>query len=177
MRLSERPLIARAEIDECVRRLAREIAARYQDGGGLVLVVVLKGATIFAADLMRCLDVHPLRVEYIRAKSYDGTDSVGEVELIVLPDLSVAGQRVLVVEDILDTGRTTTAILSALEDAKPASLELCTLLDKVSRRVIPVNAKYVGFSIDDHFVVGYGLDYREEYRSLPEIYVLEPSSA
>ncbi|MCC6697016.1 MAG: hypoxanthine phosphoribosyltransferase [Candidatus Hydrogenedentes bacterium] len=176
MRLSERPLIAQAEIDECVKRLARDIAARHQDGRGLVLVVVLKGATIFAADLMRCLDVHPLRIEYIRAKSYDGTHSMGEVELIVLPDLSVAGQRVLVVEDILDTGRTTTAILSALENANPASLELCTLLDKPSRRVVPVDAQYVGFSIDDHFVVGYGLDYREAYRSLPEIYVLEPSN-
>ena len=177
MRLSERPLIARAEIDEEVRRLAREISARYAGGGGLVLVVVLKGATVFAADLMRCLDVHPLRIEYIRAKSYDGTHSVGKVDLTVMPDLSVAGQHVLVVEDILDTGRTTTAILKALEGARPASLELCTLLDKPSRRVVPVDAQYVGFSINDLFVVGYGLDYREDYRHLPEIHVLEPPSA
>lgn len=172
MRLSEKPLIEEGAIADAVARLGREISGRHAGRGELVLVVVLKGGTLFAADLMRRLDV-PLSVEYIRAKSYDGTESLGDVNLPVLPEQPLAGKHLLVVEDILDTGRTTAAILKALAAQQPASLELCVLLDKPSRRVVPVEARYVGFTIDDHFVVGYGLDHDEHYRQLPAVYVLE----
>ncbi len=172
MRLSEKPLVDQEAIAEAVTRLGREISERHAGRDELVLVVVLKGGTLFAADLMRQLDL-PLSVEYIRAKSYDGIQSLGDVDLPVLPDQPLTGKHLLVVEDILDTGRTTAAILKALTDQHPASLELCVLLDKPSRRVLPVTPHYVGFTIDDHFVVGYGLDYDERYRHLPAVYVLE----
>lgn len=172
MRLSDRPLITEDQIRETVARIARDISERYRGCDNLILVVVLKGGTLFAADLMRKIDV-PVSVEYIRAKSYDGMNSLGTVLLPVLPEQPLRGKSVLVVEDILDTGRTTTAILNALREHAPASLELCVLLDKPSRRVVPVEAQYLGLTIDNFFVVGYGLDHDEQYRNLPDIYTLE----
>ncbi len=172
MRLSDAPLIAESEIRDTVARLAREVSDRHRGCEDLVLVVVLKGGTLFAADLMRQIDL-PLSVEYIRAKSYTGTNSGGDVLLPVLPEQPLRGKSLIVIEDILDTGRTTAAILAILNEHNPKSLELCVFLDKPARRIVSVDAQYVGITIDDHFVVGYGLDHDERYRHLPAIYTLE----
>lgn len=172
MHRSSEPLIADKQIQEAVTRLAGEISERYRNCDNLVLVVVLKGGTIFASDLMRRISV-PVAVEYIRAKSYDGIASLGDVLLPVLPEQPLRGKSVLVIEDILDTGRTTSAIMKTLSEHEPASLELCVLLDKPSRRVVSVDAHYIGVTIEDRFVVGYGLDHDEHFRNLPEIYTLE----
>lgn len=172
MHRSREPFIDEKQIQDSVTRLAGEICERYRDCGNLILVVVLKGGTIFASDLMRRIPL-PISVEYIRAKSYDGIDSLGDVLLPVLPEQPLRGKSVLVIEDILDTGRTTSAIMKTLSEHEPASLELCVLLDKPSRRVVPVGAQFVGITIEDRFVVGYGLDHDEQFRNLPEIYTLE----
>lgn len=171
MRLSKEPLIPADAIHARVCALADRINEDYADKE-LVVVVVLKGGLLFAADLLRSLRV-PLALEYIRAKSYDGDRSAGAVELKILPEQSLAGRHVLFVEDILDTGRTTAAILDFARNTNAASIALCVLLDKPSRRVSPVHAGYVGFTIGDSFVVGYGLDYDERYRELPAIHTLE----
>jgi hypoxanthine phosphoribosyltransferase len=166
-----RELLSPEQIAARVDELATEIARVYGDGP-LVLLAVLKGAAHFASDLMRRLDLD-VRLEFIRAKSYEGTDSSGTVRFNVVPEISLEGRDVLVVEDILDTGRTCAAILRKLEAQRPKSLAICTLLDKPSRRIESVEADYVGFTIEDHFVVGYGLDHDEQYRQLPGVYVLE----
>ena len=171
MRLNEQPLISTDAIQTRVYELGRQINADYA-GKELVVVVVLKGGLLFAADLLRALRV-PLTLEYVRAKSYDGGHSQGAVELKVLPEQSLAGKHVLFVEDILDTGRTTAAVLDVAREAGAASIGLCVLLDKPSRRTAPVHADYVGFAIGDYFVVGYGLDYNERHRELPAIHAME----
>ncbi|MCL4691972.1 MAG: hypoxanthine phosphoribosyltransferase [Candidatus Hydrogenedentes bacterium] len=172
MHRSSEPFLSENQIQDAVTRLAGEISERYRNRDNLVLVVVLKGGTVFASDLMRQIPL-PLAVEYIRAKSYDGIDFLGDVLLPVLPEQPLRGKSVLVIEDILDTGRTTSAIMKTLSEHDPASLELCVLLDKPSRRVVPVDAQYIGITIEDRFVVGYGLDHDERFRNLPEIYTLE----
>lgn len=171
MRLSEQPLIMADAIQSRVGELGARITADYK-GKELVVIVVLKGGLLFAADLLRTIRV-PLSLEYIRAKSYDGDNSQGHVELKVLPEQSLTGKHVLFVEDILDTGRTTTTVLEVARKANAASIGLCVLLDKPSRRTTPVHADYTGFTIDDHFVVGYGLDYNERHRELSAIHVME----
>ncbi len=171
MRLSKEPLIPAVAIERRVVELAQEISKDFS-GRELLVVAVLKGGVIFAADLMRQLRV-PAALEFIRAKSYGDTTSTGTVEFMYLPRQPVSGKQVLIVEDILDTGRTTAALCKRLEKDRPARLALCTLLDKPARREVPVSTDYVGFTIDDHFVVGYGLDWNERYRQLPDIWTLE----
>lgn len=171
MRPSERPLITADAIARRVTELGDAISTDYADRD-LVMVVVLKGGLFFAADLARAIR-RPMALEYVRARSYDGQRSTGAVEVAVVPERPLAGAHLLVVEDILDTGRTTQTVLDMLADMSPASLALCTLLDKPVRRIVPVSANYVGFTIDDFFVVGYGLDFNERYRELPSIHVLE----
>jgi hypoxanthine phosphoribosyltransferase len=172
MRVRETPLIPARAIQRRVAELAVEISERYQDGD-VLLIPVLKGGCVFATDLMRHLP-GPVRVEFVRARSYRGTLSTGTVEFTVLPECSVAGQDVLIVEDILDTGHTAAAIVDRLAAQRPRSLALCTLLDKPARRVREVWPNFVGFTISDNFVVGYGLDYGELYRNLPAVHVLDP---
>ena len=164
-------MIDAAAIQARVGELGAQITAEYA-GRSLVVVVVLKGGLLFAADLIRAIHV-PLALEYIRAKSYDGANSTGTVALKVLPELPLRGTHVLIIEDILDTGRTTSVVLDAVRHEQPASVALCALLDKPERRVVSVTADYVGFKIADHFVVGYGLDFDEHYRELPAIHVME----
>lgn len=171
MRLSDPPLITARTIQEHVARLANAID-RDWNGEEVVLVAVLKGAMYFAADLSRRLET-PHRLEFCRARSYAGNKSTGQVHLLVWPEASLAGQRVLLVEDILDTGRTTAVILNRLKEEGAAETRVCALLNKPSRRVIPIREDYVGLTIDNHFVVGYGLDYEERYRGLEAIHVLE----
>lgn len=172
MGLSEEPLIRAEAIEKRVREMAEAVSRDYQ-GRELTLVVVLKGGTLFAADLMRALSI-PVSIEYVRARSYDGNRSKGHVELTVLPEQSLSGKDVLIVEDVLDTGRTTSAILAAIRAQGPSSVRLCVLLDKAAGHSAEIGADYVGFTIDDCFVVGYGLDHNERFRELPAIYVLTP---
>lgn len=172
MRLSDQPLISRKAIEARVAELASEVASHHGDGP-LLMVVVLKGAAMFACDLMRKLPM-PVTVEYVRASSYVGKRSSGEVDVDSLPAAGrVRGRRILLVEDILDTGYTISRLRAGLDRLKPARITLCTLLDKPSRRKTEVAADYVGFVIPDSFVVGYGLDYNEQYRQLPDVYALE----
>ena len=172
MRLSDAPLFPHEAIQARVNALAAQVRVDYA-GTPLTLVVVLKGAAWFGADLARHLP-NDTTVEFIRAKSYAGDRSTGTVEFSMLAEAGLGGRDVLVVEDILDTGRTLTAVVERLGAQRPNSLRVCTLLDKPARRALEITADYVGFEIPDHFVVGYGLDYNEAYRALPAIYTLSP---
>ncbi|HWC07104.1 MAG TPA: hypoxanthine phosphoribosyltransferase [Gemmatimonadota bacterium] len=166
-------LIPERELQARVRELGAEIAADYRDRD-LVLLCLLKGGIYFAADLSRAIDL-PITLEFVRARSYAGTESSGEVQLWWIDGLDIAGKDVLVVEDIVDTGLTLVEIWRALERKGPASLELCALLYKEKFLAHPFSIRYIGFAIGDAFVVGYGLDYEERYRNLPHIAVFHPA--
>ena len=151
-----------------VRELGEQISADYR-GRPVRLIGILKGAWVFLADLVRSLDLE-VTIDFLSFTSYgDGTDSSGTVRITRDLDQAVDGLDVLVVEDILDTGRTFEYLLGVLQAHKPRSLKVVTLLDKPSRRVRPVKADYIGFTIPDVFVVGYGLDCAHQYRNLPDI--------
>jgi len=171
LKLNPTPLIDSASIRARIQELASELDAHYK-GQQILVLVVLKGSVPFSADLMRLLHI-PLHVEYIRAKSYEGKTTTGEVVFSHLPEESLQDRHVVVVEDILDTGNTAVAILDFVKAQHPASITLISLLDKPSRRVREISADFVGFTIEDHFVVGYGLDYNERYRELDAVYTLE----
>lgn len=171
MKLSREPLVTSARIQGRVAELAAEVSRDYA-GREVILVVVLKGGFIFAADLVRRITV-PVSVDFIRARSYRGQESAGPIEFQWVCEDGIAGKHVLVLEDILDTGRTAAAILDYLKRHKPATLALCTLLDKPARREVAIVADYVGFTIDNHFVVGYGLDYDQQGRELPDVWILD----
>ena len=165
-------LIAAEVIREKVREIGGEISRDYA-GKCPVLVGVLNGALIFMADLMREIDL-PLEAYMMAASSYDGYESTGAVEIIKPLDASIAGRDVILIEDIVDTGITLGCLLESLQAEEPASLEVCALLDKKSRRQVEVSVKYVGFEVPDEFVVGYGLDYNQRYRNLPYVASLKP---
>lgn len=160
------------QIAASVGKLAQRIGRDY-DGEELVLVVVLKGALFFAADLARQIGV-PLRLEFIKLSSYKGTSSTGTVTVTKELDGAIAGKHVLVVEDIVDTGLTLKFLLDYLSDLGVRSLRVCTLLDKSGRREVSVKPDYVGISCENRFLVGYGLDVDERYRELPAIYEYIP---
>jgi len=165
-------MIPRAEIETTVRRLASEISRDYRDKN-LVLLGILKGSFMFMADLVRQLDF-PLEVEFIRLSSYgSGQQTRGKVKVVQGLRLDIRDRHVLVVEDIVDTGITVAFLLEYLKKKKPASVRLCALTDKPSRRRVPVKIDYTGQTVPDKFLVGYGLDYDEKYRNLPDICVLE----
>lgn len=168
--------ISQAEIAQAVARLAQAIDQDYA-GRSLIVVAVLKGAFIFVADLIRQLETPVDRVELLRLASYgSATTSSGQVKVLVdLPPGAVTDHHVLLVEDIVDTGRSTTVAINLLKEQNPASIKLCSLLDKPARRIVPVVIDYLGLSIEDKFVIGYGLDWDERYRDLPDIYVVEES--
>jgi hypoxanthine phosphoribosyltransferase len=170
--VSERlaPLISARRIRRRVGELAREIEADHR-GAKLTLVVVLKGATVFAADLMRQIGI-PFVMDFVRASSYRGTQSSGTVLIRDQDGLDVRGHHVILVEDIVDSGLTINAIIAALRDLRPASLDVCTLLRKSVAGAAPVEIRYKGFDIPDVFVVGYGMDYAERHRNLPGVYRL-----
>lgn len=170
----ERVLFTEEELKARVAELAAQIDRDYA-GKAPLLVSVLRGSFVFMADLVRRITL-PCTVDFMSVSSYGaGTSSSGQVKII--KDLSehIEGKDVIVVEDILDSGNTLSYLLQLLQARKPASVRLCTLLDKPSRRVKDVAVDYSGFSIPDYFVVGYGLDYAEKYRNLPYIGVLKPS--
>ena len=169
---SPRVIVGRQEIEATVSRLAGEIGRDYHDKCP-VLLGILKGSFVFVADLVRHLEF-PLEVEFMRLSSYGhGTASSGKVKVVpgLLP--AVRGREVLVVEDIVDTGLTVSFLLEYLRKKEPASLRLCALTDKPSRRRVPVTIDYLGFSVPDKFLVGYGLDCDEKFRNLPDICALE----
>ena len=165
-------LLRQDEIEATVKRLAAEIKEDYHDRYPL-LIGVLKGSFMFLADLVRLLDF-PLEVEFIRLSSYgQGKQSSGRVKVVQGLCSEVRGRDVLVIEDIVDTGLTTSFLLDYLRKKKPASLRLCTLTDKPSRRQVPVTIDYLGFTVPNKFIVGYGIDWSQKFRNLPDICVLE----
>jgi hypoxanthine phosphoribosyltransferase len=165
-------LISRDEIAEAINRLACEIKRDYQ-GKQPLLIGVLKGSFVFMADLIRQLDL-PLELDFVRLSSYGAAkESSGKVRVIQGVKTPITGRDVLVVEDIVDTGITVSFLLDYLKKKKPASLKLCALTDKPSRRRVPVSIDYLGFTVPNKFIVGYGLDCNERFRNLPHIYTLE----
>ncbi len=164
-------LLSESELRAGVARVAAEIDRDYGDSG-LAVVCLLKGAVPFASDLMRQLRAAVHRVDYLRASSYGGgTESSGTVRIDGgMRAEHIAGRHVLVVEDIADTGHTLAAVRAHLRELNPASVRLCALLDKPERREADVRCDYVGFTIPDYFVVGYGMDFDEGYRGLPAVY-------
>lgn len=166
-----RELISADALQQRVRELGEEISPDYEGTDDLVLVCILKGAFLFTADLFRVLTV-PCRIEFIQAKSYGGsTQSSGRVAITPVPDIE--GRNILLVDGIVDTGLTISSVLAAFQKHNPASLKVCTLLDKPSRRKYPVTIDYAGFTIPDTFIVGYGSDYDSRYRELPFIGTIE----
>ena len=152
--------------------MAAQIEEDYPEGP-IYLISILKGAFIFLADLARALKRTSVRIEFMGISSYgDQKSSSGQVKVTRDLDVNIEGHHVLIVEDIIDSGLTLTYLTRVLEQRRPKTLEIATLLDKPERRVQPVNVKYVGFKIPDEFVVGYGLDYAEDYRNLSDIRVL-----
>ena len=165
-------MITSTTIARRVRELGRQITNVYADiDTPLVMIVILKGATVFAADLLRSLSI-PAELEFVRAASYGSGTSPGALRLAHMVDGPLVGRHVLVVEDIVDSGHTVKAINRRLRRMKPASLRLAALLDRPARRAVKVNIDFVGFAIPDRFVIGYGLDYAGLYRELPGIYSL-----
>jgi hypoxanthine phosphoribosyltransferase len=167
--VSERlaPLISARRIRRRVGELAREIEADHR-GAKLTLVVVLKGATVFAADLMRQIGI-PFVMDFVRASSYRGTQSSGTVLIRDQDGLDVRGHHVILIEDIVDTGLTISSIIESLRKLEPASLDVCALLHKRIAGAKPVEIRYKGFDVSNVFVVGYGMDYAERHRNLPGI--------
>ena len=162
-------IISRESIATRVRELAAQISQDYA-GQDLLLVGILKGAFIFMADLARALEF-PVEVDFVRLMSYGaGTESSGEVHVTKDVELPVKGRHVLVVEDIVDAGLTLDFLLGHLASHKPASLKICCLIDKRERRQVEVPLDYVGFTVEKGFLVGYGLDCGEKFRTLPEVY-------
>lgn len=167
-----RVLLNHEQIRDVVDRLAEEIRRDYKQKTP-VLVGILKGSFVFMADLIRALDI-PLEVDFVILSSYgSGTESSGQIKVIHGLESSIEGKDVLIVEDIIDSGLTLSLFLEELRRRKPASLRLCVLVDKVARRKLNVPIDYIGVQVQDEFVVGYGIDYDEQYRYLPDLYVVE----
>ena len=168
-------LLTEEQIAARVKELGAELTKEYK-GKDVVVVALLKGSAWFVTDLTRAMDM-PLRVEFMVASSYgDGTCTSGKVNVKLDVTNSIEGKHVILVDDIIDSGVTFAAISAMLMERKPASLKTVALCDKVERRVNGMKADYVGFVIPDEFVVGYGLDYAQDYRNLPYIGVLDPKA-
>ena len=170
--LKPHTLFTGREVEDAVSRLAAEISREYHDKNPLLLGI-LKGSFVFMADLIRRLDF-PLEVEFLRLSSYGrGQQTSGKVRVVQGLSTPIKDRDVLVIEDIVDTGLTTVFLLDYLRKQKPASVKLCTLTDKPSRRQTPVTIDYLGFTVPDKFIVGYGIDCDEKFRNLPDICFLE----
>jgi hypoxanthine phosphoribosyltransferase len=166
-------LLTEGQIRERIKTLAREIKSAYGDGE-LTIISLINGAVMFTADLMREID-NPVRLDCIRVSSYGAkTKSIGTPQVIYSLTLDIKERDVLVIDDILDTGKTLKLVKELVQELKPASCRTCVLLDKKARREVALEADFVGFEIPDKFVVGYGLDFAERYRNLPGIGVLKP---
>ena len=170
--LLKKILISEEQLKERIKELGEQIAADYK-GKDLVVIGILKGAILFLSDLIKEIDL-PLVIDFMAVSSYgSSTSSSGVVRILKDSDEDIEGKDVLIIEDIVDTGLTLNYLLGNLQARKPNSIKICCCLDKPSRRTAPVKVDYVGFEIEDEFVVGYGLDYAEKYRNLPYIGVLK----
>ncbi len=166
-------LYSEEELSARVRELGAQITKDYE-GKSPLLVGVLKGSFVFMADLVRAIDL-PCELDFMVVSSYgSGTKTTGAVQIIKDLQVDIAGRDIIVIEDILDSGMTLSYLSGILSERGAASIKICTLLDKPARRVADVTPAYKGFTIDDKFIVGYGLDYAEKYRNLPFIGVLDP---
>lgn len=163
--------ISERKIRNRISQLAKAIIDEFKDSTPLTMIYISNGAMIFAADLARKINL-PMKLDSISASSYSNKKSSGKVRLVKKMKINLKGENVLVVDDILDTGRTLSCISKFILYQKPAKLKICVLLDKPSRRLTPIKADYCGFTIPDKFVVGYGLDYNELYRNLPFIAII-----
>ncbi len=165
-------LFSREEIEKAVKKLAASIERDFE-GERIVFVCLLKGSFMFTSDLVRHVK-NPSRVDFIRASSYgSGTRSGGKVAVTKGIEENIEGENVIIVEDIIDSGHTLKRVKEILSLSNPKTLKICALLDKKARREVEIEGDYVGFAMTDGFVVGYGIDYAEQYRNLPEIYVME----
>ncbi len=170
----ESVLISEEQLKAKIAELGAQITEDYR-GKDLLLVSILKGACVFLSDLMRAVDI-PLAIDFMCVSSYGkGTTTQGRAKIIKDLDVDIAGKDVLIVEDILDSGVTLSHVMEILRSRKPASLKLCSLLEKPERHRVEVPLDYVGFVVPDEFVVGYGLDYAESYRNLPYVGILKES--
>jgi len=169
------PLLSREQIAFLVKNLADQISRDYAERE-LVLVCILKGAFMFLADLIRHLRV-PAQVDFVRLASYgSGTKTSGRVEITKDIEISIEGKDVLIVEDIIDSGRSIQFLKERLALSSPRSVKVVALLDKKARREVPMEVDYIGREVDNLFVVGYGIDFNESYRNLPEIYYVTPEN-
>ncbi|MCR5283337.1 MAG: hypoxanthine phosphoribosyltransferase [Lachnospiraceae bacterium] len=170
-----RVMITEEEIDKRIREIADEINREYREQE-VHLICVLRGGSFFMCELAKRITC-PVTLDFIACSSYgNDTKSSGVVRIVKDLSDSIVDKNVIVIEDVVDTGRTLNYLLDMLRDRKPRSLKLCALLDKPSRRVVEVKTDYIGFTIPDEFVVGYGLDYAQRYRNLPYIAVIEPQA-
>ena len=166
-------LVDQEQLKSKVAELGAKISKDYA-GKNLLMVSVLKGSVIFMSDLMRAIDI-PCRIDFMSVSSYGaGTKTSGVVKITKDLDIPLKDYDLLVVEDILDSGMTLSYLLEMLQNRGPASIRLCTLFDKPSRRKVDIHADYTGFEVPDEFIVGYGLDYDEKYRNLPYVGILKP---
>lgn len=171
----DRVLLSEDQIRTALSAVAAEITAAYR-GRDFTVVGVLKGSCVFVADLIRCIPL-PIELSFVGAASYRDATRAGALELSFFPEVGeVAGRELLLVDDILDTGRTMTALSSELVERGAVSVRTCVLLDKPARREVAFEADYRCFEIEDHFVVGYGLDYAGRYRNLPYVGTLRPEA-
>lgn len=163
-------LISADQIAQKVHILGQDIKHHYEySKEGLVLIGLLRGSIIFMADLCRAIDL-PHELDFMTASSYSkGTTSSGDVKILKDLDSDICGKNVIIVEDIIDSGRTLSKVVDILKTRNPASIEICTLISKPSRREIDIDVKFLGFEVEDKFIVGYGLDYEQKYRHLPYI--------
>lgn len=165
-------LFSEKQLERCVSELGEKITADYK-GKPLVVVGILKGSNIFTSDLVRKIDL-PLRMDFMSVSSYgNATTSTGQVKIIKDLDKGIEGEHVLIVEDIVDSGLTLKYLKDLLATRMPASIKICTLLDKPARRKEAITPDYVGFEVPDEFIIGYGIDYAERYRNLPFIGILK----
>ncbi len=169
----DRILIDEEKLQARIRELAAQIEADYADAEDLLLICVLKGGFVFLADLSRAIK-RPHQLDFMGVSSYGSGTESGAVRIVLDLKEDISGRHVLIVEDIIDSGNTLDYMRRNLQARSPASLRICSLLDKPSRREVDVPVDYIGFSIPDEFVVGYGLDFAEIYRNLPFIAVLKP---
>ncbi|MEB3196973.1 MAG: hypoxanthine phosphoribosyltransferase [Candidatus Sericytochromatia bacterium] len=170
----EQVLLSETQIAERVSALGAQISQDYAETPNLLLVGVLRGVAVFFGDMMRAISL-PVDIDFMSISSYGAsTRSSGVVRILKDLDENITGRHVLILEDIIDTGLTLSYLVRLLHERRPASLEICTLLDKPSRRLIEVPVRYAGFTIPDQFVVGYGLDYDQRFRNLPYVGVLKP---
>lgn len=171
-----RVLVGREDIRRRIEEIGRTITGDYE-GRAPVLISVLKGGSVFLADLIRSIAL-PVAIDYMSISRYGGAaESMGRVRIVKDLDQDVGGRDVIVVEDIVDTGLTLSYLISVLESREPASIQVCALLDKSVRRIAPLQIRYVGFDCPDVFVVGYGLDFQERYRNVPDILAVEDLAA